>query len=385
MKTPVFIVDAVRTPRARRKGKYSKIHPVDLLTYPLNALILRNNIDPAIVDDVSVGCVTQTQEQGWCIGRSAVLAAGWPITVPASTVNRLCGSGLQAIFNIASGIQSGSLNGIGVAAGVEHMTRVPMFSDTGGEASVFLTQRHPDIVQQGLACERIIKKYKFSREVLDAFSASSHKKSAVAREKGFFKTSLVGVPYTDDAGNSLVLEHDDNIRPESSVQTLSALKNVFAEGGALTAGNSSAIVDGAAAALLADEATIKKLSLKVRGEIVSVAAIGSDPNLMLTGPVAASRRALSSAGLTVDDIDLWEINEAFAPIPLLTIQELGLDPQKVNVNGGAIALGHPLGATGIILANTALDELHRCNKKYAVITMCIGLGMGIAMVIKSIR
>lgn len=383
MKTPVFIVDAVRTPRARKKGKFSRIHPVDLLTYPLNALIQRNNIDPAVVDDVSVGCVTQTLEQGWCIGRSAVLAAGWPITVPASTVSRLCGSGLQAIFNIAAGIQSGALNGIGVAAGVEHMTRVPMFSDTGGEPSKFLAQHHPYIVQQGFACERIVKKYKFSREVLDAFSAASHQKSAAARERGFFKNSLVSVPYTDDAGNSLVIEIDDNIRPESTVQTLSGLKNVFAEDGVLTAGNSSAIVDGASAALLADEATVKNLSLKVRGEILSVAAIGSDPNLMLTGPVAASRRALASAGLAVSDIDLWEINEAFAPIPLLTMQELGLDPQKVNVNGGAIALGHPLGATGIMLTNMALDELHRTNKKYAVITMCIGLGMGIAMVVKS--
>lgn len=379
----VFIVDAVRTPRARRKGKFSGVHAVDLMTYPLNALISRTKIDPARVEDVIFGCVTQTQEQGWCVARAGVLAAGWPITVPATTVNRLCGSGQQATNFAAMGIQSGSY-GLAVGGGLEHMTRVPMFSDCGGAESPLLKKHHPDLVQQGVAAEILSEEYKLTRAQLDEYAFNSQMKAAKAREEGRFKKSVVPVTFTDEAGQSQTLDFDDNIRPETTIEGLAGLKTVFKQNGVITAGNASAIVDGAAAILLADESKMKEFSLKPRARVVSMAAVGSPPRIMLTGPISASEKALQMAGLKKDQIDLWEINEAFAPVPLVTIQQLGIDPTRVNVNGGGISLGHPLGATGAMLIGTALDELERSGKKLALITMCIGLGMGIATVIERV-
>ncbi len=378
-----YIVDAVRTPRARRKGKFTTVHPLDLMTYPLTEITKRNNLDPTHVEDVILGCVTQVGEQGWCAARAAVLAAGWPITVPATTINRLCGSGQQATNFGAAGVQAGHY-GLVVTGGLEHMTRVPMFSDGGGEKSPMLLKHHPDLVDQGLSAEMIAEEYKLSREEIDSFALSSQQKAKVAIDEKRFSKSLVPVPYTDEDGNQHTLTTDDNPRPETTLDGLAGLRTVFKEDGVITAGNASAIVDGAATLLLASEKKAAELSLKPRARIVAMTQIGSPPKIMLTGPIEASKQVLARAGLKAEDIDLWEINEAFAPVPLITISEVGIDPQKVNVNGGAIALGHPLGATGAILMGTALDELERTNGKYALITMCIGLGMGIATIIERV-
>lgn len=378
-----FIVDAVRTPRARRKGKFSSVHPVDLLTYPLNALVKRNNIGPEQVEDVLVGCVTQTLEQGWCVGRASVLAAGWPISVPATTINRLCGSGQQAVNFAAGSIQGGQYDLV-VAGGLEHMTRVPMFSDSGGEESPLLKHHHPDLVQQGMAAEILSEQFGISREQADDFAYLSQVHAKKAILEGRFQKSVVPVPYTDETGARRFLEVDDNPRTDTTIEALNSLKTVFKEGGIITAGNASAIVDGAAALLLGSEDALKQHNLKPRARIVSQSVVGSEPRVMLTGPIEATRVALKRAGLMPHHIDLWEINEAFAPVPLLTMREIRIDATRVNVNGGGIALGHPLGATGAMLVGTALDELERSGKRYALVTMCIGLGMGIATVIERV-
>jgi acetyl-CoA acetyltransferase family protein len=377
-----YIVDTARTPRARRKGKFAGIHPADLLTFPLNALVSRNKVDPKLIDDVLVGCVTQTLEQGWCIGRAGVLAAGWPFTVPATTINRLCGSGQQAVNFAASSILAGTYH-LAIGSGVEHMTRVPMFSDCGGEESPFLKKFHPDLVQQGVAAELLAEQYKISRQDADDFALRSQQLAKAAIDQGRFNRSLIEVPYVDEAGTQQMARTDDNPRPETTAAALAGLKTVFKpEGGIITAGNASAIVDGAAAVLVASETALKQHNLKPRARIVSQSAIGSPPRVMLTGPIEASRQALSKAGLKVQDIDVWEINEAFAPVPILTLRELEIDPSKVNVNGGGISLGHPLGATGAMLIGMAIDELERSSRRYALVTMCIGLGMGIATVLE---
>lgn len=382
--TTAYIVDAVRTPRARKKGKFAGIHPVDLLTFPLNALVSRNKVDPSTVEDVLVGCVTQTLEQGWCVGRAGVLAAGWPFTVPATTINRLCGSGQQAVNFVASGILAGTYQ-LAIGGGLEHMTRVPMFSDCGGEESPFLKKHHPDLVQQGVAAELLAEQFKISRDDADAFALRSQQLAKQAIDQNRFAKSLVAVPYRDEAGAEATLSIDDNPRPETTREALAGLKTVFKpEGGIITAGNASAIVDGAAAVLLASEAALKAHHLTPRARIVSQAAIGSPPRVMLTGPIEASKQALAKAGLKSEQIDLWEINEAFAPVPIMTIRELHIDPERVNVNGGGISLGHPLGATGAMLLGTAVDELERTKGRYALVTMCIGLGMGIATVLERV-
>jgi acetyl-CoA C-acetyltransferase len=377
-----FIVDAVRTPRAKKKGRFSNVHPTDLLTYPLNALIERNSITPDSIDDVLVGCVTQTLEQGWCIGRAAVLAAGWPHTVPATTINRLCGSGQQAVNFAASGIKAGTYD-LAIGSGVEHMTRVPMFSDCGGADSPLLMKHHPDLVQQGLAAEILAKEFNISRTDADTFALSSQMRAKIAAGEGRFSKSLVPVPYKDENGDEQILAVDDNPRHETTIDGLAGLRTVFKEeGGIITAGNASAIVDGAAAVLLASSQALKRYNLVARAQIRAQVAIGSPPRIMLTGPLEASKQALDRAGLAVQDIDVWEINEAFAPVAIMTMRELGLDSDRVNINGGGISLGHPLGATGAMLIGTALDELERQDKQFALITMCIGLGMGIATVIE---
>jgi acetyl-CoA acyltransferase len=378
-----YIIDAVRTPRARRKGKFSSVHPVDLLTYPLKSLVHRTKIDSGRVEDVLIGCVTQTGEQGWCVGRTGTLAAGWPFSVPSTTINRLCGSGQQALNFAANGIESGEYELV-VAGGLEHMTRVPMFSDCGGEESSFLKQHHPDLVQQGPAAEILSEEFKISRLQADEFALRSQLNAKRAMDEGRFAKSVIPVEYRTEQGECLTLDRDDNPRPETTLEALAALKTVFKADGIITAGNASAIVDGAAAILVAGETAIKEHSLTPRARIVAHRAIGSPPRIMLTGPIEASRQALERARLSVSDIDLWEINEAFAPVPIMTIRELGIDPDKVNVNGGGIALGHPLGATGAILLGTAVDELERSGGRYALVTMCIGLGMGIATILERV-
>jgi acetyl-CoA C-acetyltransferase len=384
MTTQAFILDAVRTPRAKRKGKFSSVHPVDLSTYPLNAIVERNNIDPAAINDLAMGCVTQAGEQSWCVARQVVLAAGWPISVPGTTINRLCGSGQQAVNFISMGIQAGHYD-LAIGGGVEHMTRCKMFSDMGGEESALIKKHHPDLVQQGPAAELLASEFKLSKETIDEFALGSQMKTKTAQEENRFEKSLIPVPFTAEDGTQDTLSVDENPRPGTTMEALAGLKTVFDEdNGVITAGNASAIVDGAAMVLLGSEAKAKELDITPRARIVATSVIGSPPRIMLTGPIEASKQVLQRANLKVDDIDLWEINEAFAPVPLVTINEVGIDPARVNVNGGAIALGHPLGATGAMLIGTAVDELERQQKKYAVVTMCIGLGMGIATVIERV-
>ena len=378
-----YIVDAVRTPRARRKGKFSKVHAVDLLTYPLNAVVSRARVSSGLVQDVLIGCVTQTQEQGWCVGRAAVLASGWPISVPATTINRLCGSGQQAVNFAAVSVESGHYDLV-VAGGLEHMTRVPMFSDAGGEESPLLKHHHPDLVQQGIAAEILSQEFAISRKDADEFAYLSQVNAKRALEEGRFKRSVIPVPFVDEQGIGQIIDGDDNPRLDTTLTGLQGLKPVFKEDGIITAGNASAIVDGAAAVLIASEGSIKKHSLKPRARIVAQSVVGSPPRVMLTGPIEATRQVLAKAGLQPHQIDVWEINEAFAPVPILTMREIGIDPTKVNVNGGGISLGHPLGATGAILIGMAVDELERTSQRYALITMCIGLGMGIATIVERV-
>lgn len=378
-----YIIDAVRTPRARRKGKYASVHPVDLLSLPLQAVVERQEISPETLDDVAAGCVTQTQEQSWCIARGAILAAGWPHTIPGATINRLCGSGQQAVNFIASSIAAGTYD-LAIGAGVEHMTRAPMFSDGGGEESPGIAKHYPGLVNQGLAAETVAKEFSLSRQALDEYSLASQQRAAAALEAGHFEKSLIPVPYVDEEGKEHILIKDDTVRGDSTLEGLGSLKTVFDENGVITAGNASAIVDGAAAVLLAGEKAMQVHGLKARAKIVASQVVGSEPKIMLTGPIAASQKVLARAGLAVSDIDIWEINEAFAPVPLAVMQTLKLPHEKVNVHGGGISLGHPLGATGAMLVGTAVDELERIDGQFALITMCIGLGMGIATIIERV-
>ncbi len=372
------IVEAVRTARGRRKGALSEIHPVDLLARTLNGAIERASVKPQDVDDVVMGCVTQVGEQGFNIARGAVLAAGLPVEIPGTTVNRFCGSGLQAVNFGAQAVMSGSAQLV-IAGGVEHMTRVPMGSDAvggDGPASPGLTEFWPNLVPQGLSAEMIAAKWGYTRRQLDEFAAGSQRKAANAIERGFFTREILPVKLGDK-----VFDRDEHARPGTSADTLAALKPSFKEDGVLHAGNSSGIVDGAAAVVVASKARARTLGLKPRARIVSMAVAGSDPVLMLTGPIPASRKALAQADLGIGDIDVFEINEAFAPIPILVASELGIPMERVNPNGGAIALGHPLGATGAILLASALHELERTGQRRALITLCIGYGMGIATII----
>jgi len=373
-----IIVDAVRTARGKRKGALAALHPVDLLARTLTGALDRVGVNPEDVDDVIMGCVTQVGEQGMNIARGAVLAAGLPVEVPGTTVNRFCGSGLQAVNFGAQAVVSGAAQLV-VAGGVEHMTRVPMGSDAaGGEgpASPGLLEHWPDLVPQGLAAEMIATKSGYTRRQLDEFAVSSQQKAANAIERGWFSREILPLKLGDRT-----FDRDEHPRPGTTVDTLAALTPSFKEDGVLHAGNSSGIVDGAAAVVIASKGRARSLGLKPRARIVSMAVAGSDPVLMLTGSIPAARNALAKAELKVDDIDLFEINEAFAPIPILVAQELGIPMEKVNPNGGAIALGHPLGATGAMLLAAALYELERTGQRRALITLCIGYGMGIATVI----
>jgi len=373
-----YIIDACRTARGRRKGSLSEVHPIDLFCVPLNAIVKRVGVDPKDVDDVVVGCVTETGEQGTNIARSAVLAAGWPIEVPGVTLNRFCGSGQQAVNFAAQAIKAGAQDLV-VAGGVENMTRVPMGADMGPLPPSLLEKYN--LIPQGLSAEMIAEQWNFSREQIDEFALGSQQKAWRAIQEGRFKKSIVPVDVSRN-GERKRFDTDEHVRPQSTLEGLMALQPSFRPDGKITAGNSSGIVDGAAVVLLASEKKVKELQLKPRGRIVDQVIVGSEPVIMLTGPIPATQKILKRTGMRIDDIDLIEINEAFAPVPLCVMQETGMDPEKVNVNGGAIALGHPLGATGAMLIGTLLDELERQNKRYGLSTMCIGIGMGIATIIE---
>jgi acetyl-CoA acetyltransferase family protein len=382
--TQAVIVDAVRTARGKRKGSLAGTHPMDLAAHVLKAALRRTGIDPLLVDDVVMGCVTQVGEQGLNIARGAVLAAGMPIEVPANTVNRFCGSGLQAVNYAAMQIASGQAE-IAIGGGVESMTRVPMGSDADGPGegpmAPSLLARFPNLVPQGLSAEMIAERWKLSRGRLDEFAMASQQKAGHAIRQGYFQREIEAIIVTGADGQPRAFEIDEHCRPGTTMEALSALNPVFKEDGVIHAGNSSGMVDGAAAVVLASEKRARSLGLKPRARIISTAVAGSDPVLMLTGPIPSTQKALQRAGLRTADIDLWEVNEAFAPVPIVVGQELGIRLDRMNVNGGAIALGHPLGATGAILLATLLNELERRDLRYGAATLCIGYGMGVTTVI----
>ena len=408
-----YVIDAVRTPRGRGKagkGALSRIHPQELFAQTLNALAARGAVAPGDVDDVVAGCVSQVGEQGANLARNAVLTAGWPLQVGATTVNRFCGSGLQAINFAAMATASGAMD-LAVAGGVESMSRVVMGSDGGGTDGNNLHLRSKIFqVPQGISADLIATLEGISREEVDEVALRSHRGAARAMEEKRFARSLVTV--VDPVTGQAALDREEGPRPDTTLEGLAKLAPSFAAMGALpvgphgetlddmaragypgaaggirhvhTAGNSSGLADGAAAVAIASEKWIKERGVKARARIRAVATIGSDPVLMLTAPAPAAEKALKMAGMTAADIDVWEINEAFAAVVLQTVRKLGIDMDKVNVNGGAIALGHPLGATGAVLLGTAVDELERSNKSTALVVLCIGGGQGIATILERV-
>jgi acetyl-CoA acetyltransferase family protein len=382
-----YIVDAVRSPIGRRGGSLSEIRADELAAQVLNGLVDRLDVDAAEIEDVQMGCVTQVGEQALNVGRQAVLVAGWPETVCASTVDRQCGSSLQAAFNGASAIQAGHLDVV-VAAGVEHMTRVPMGSNLGdlgwGAVNEKIGERWP-IVPQGISAEVIAEEWGLTREALDACSYESHRRAVAAIDEGRFDHEVVPVEVA--AGGAAVLfAVDETPRRDTSLEKLAALQPAFKTDGVVTAGNSSSIVDGSAAMLLAGEEAVERLGVEPRARFVSFGLSGVDPYRMLHGNPEACARALAKAGLTWDDISVIEVNEAFASVVLQFLADTGLEERwqagDVNPNGGGISLGHPLGATGARITATLLAELDRRDERYGIATMCIGQGQAIASVVE---
>ena len=377
--TDAVIVDAVRTPIGKRGGALKDIRPDDLAAYVLRSITERTGIRPALVDDVILGCVTQTDEQGTNIARIAALLAGFPDTVPGTSVNRQCGSGQQAVNFGAMEVLTGTSD-IVIAGGVESMSRVPMGADMGTLNDKLLAKY--EVVPQGISADLIADKYGITREQMDEFSLWSHRKAVKAIDEGRFKNEIVPVAVLDEAGSKRLFDTDEHPRRNTTLEKLASLPAAFRADGRITAGNSSGINDGAAAVLVTTDEKADELGLEPRARIVAMAQVGVDPVLMLEGPIPASKKVLKKAGFEIDDIALWEINEAFASIPLMTIKTLGIDPGRVNVNGGAIALGHPLGATGARLITTLLNELEKRKARYGLSTLCIGFGQGIATVIE---
>lgn len=381
------IVEAVRTPMGRRNGRLKEWHPVDLMGEVLSALVKRAGIDAGLVDDVIIGCVMQVGEQSLNIGRNAVLAAGFPETVPGTTVDRQCGSSQQAIHFAAQGVLSGAYD-IAIGGGVEVMTRVPMGSNSSGPGVPFgprMVKRYDNgLVHQGISAELLAKKWEISREELDAFSLESHRRAAQATAEGRFRSQILPIEVTNEDGTTSIFDKDEGIRPDTSLEKLASLKPSFRPDGMITAGNSSQISDGAAAVLIMERETAERLGLRPRARFVSFALAGADPIFMLTAPIPATAKVLRKAGMTLDQIDLVEINEAFASVPLAWKRETGADMSKVNVNGGAVAVGHPLGASGARLTTVLLNELERSGGRFGLQTICEGGGLANAMIIERI-
>ncbi len=397
-----MIFDAVRTPRGKGKkdGSLHEVKPVDLLAGLLVKLQKRLGFDPAALDDVVMGVVSPIGEQGSVIAKTAALKAGWDFRVAGMQINRFCASGLEAVNLAAQKVASG-WEDLVVAGGVESMSRVPIGSDGGAWAQDPATNFATGFVPQGIGADLIATLGGWGRDDVDRYALTSQQRAAAAQAEGRFDRSVIAV---DDEIGLPVLERDEFLKPRTTLEGLAQLKPAFAEMGAMgfdavalarypqveriahvhTAGNASGIVDGAAAVLIGREAKGRELGLMPRGRIVATALSGADPTIMLTGPMPATRKALAKAGLTVDDIDLFEVNEAFAAVPMRFMREMGVPHEKVNVNGGAIALGHPLGATGAMLLGTLLDELERRRLKRGLITLCVGGGMGIATIIERI-
>jgi acetyl-CoA acyltransferase len=388
--TTAVIVDAVRTPGGRRNGKLRGWHAVDLAAEPLRALAERNDLDPALVDDVIMGCVMQVGEQALNIGRNAVLAAGYPESVPSTTIDRQCGSSQQALHFAAQGVMAGAYDVV-IAAGVEHMTHTPMGSsvvrDLGFPFGPKMMERYAErggLVSQGISAEMIADQWELSRQDLDAFGARSQQLAARATAEGRFEREILPLAVKDDEGaaTSDVISTDEGVRPDTTAEVLANLKPAFKPDGKVTAGNSSQITDGAAAVLIMSEEKANALGLTPRARFHAFALAGVDPVTMLTGPIPATRSVLEKAKMTIDDIDLVEINEAFASVVLAWEKELHADMDRVNVNGGAIAIGHPLGCSGAKLMCTLLNELERTGGHWGLETMCEGGGMANATIIE---
>ena len=400
--TEAMVFDAIRTPRGKGKkeGSLYEVKPISLLTGVLKELQKRHDLDTSQVDDVVMGCVTPVGEQGSCIAKTAALAAGWDWRAAGVQLNRFCASGLEAVNIAAQKVRSG-WEDLVVAGGVESMSRVPLGADRGAWACDPETSFTTGFVPQGIGADLIATLEDFSREQVDAFALRSQQRAAAAREAGRFKRSLVPV---EDAIGCTVLDHDEYIRPQTTTEGLASLKASFEGVGAMgydavairrypqverirhvhTAGNSSGIVDGAAAVLIGSEEKGKALGLAPRARIVATALSGADPTIMLTGPMPAARKALAKAKMKIEQIELFEVNEAFAVVPMKFMKELHLSDEIVNVNGGAIAMGHPLGATGAMILGTLIDELERRGLRYGLVTLCVGGGMGICTIVERI-
>jgi acetyl-CoA acyltransferase len=384
MMREAVIVEAVRTPVGKRKGTLQHIRPDDLAAIVLKEVVQRAGISAEQVEDVIMGCVTQSGEQAGDIGRVAALIAGFPNKVPGTTIDRQCGSSQQAVHFASQAILSGDMD-IVIAAGVENMSRVPMGSNyQEAPLSEELKKRH-EIIHQGLSAERIAKKWSFSRDQLDQFSLESHEKAVLAQQEGRFKNEIVPVEVTLPDGSTVTLREDEGPRKDTSREKLSSLQPSFDKDGVIHPGNSSQISDGAGAVLIMSREKAEALGLKPRAKISTRVVVGSDPTLMLTGPIPATDLALKKAGLSINDIDVFEVNEAFSSVPLAWLEETEADPQKLNPNGGAIALGHPLGASGVRLMISMLHELERTGGRTGLQTMCEGHGMANATIIERIE
>jgi len=374
------IVEAVRTPIGRRNGKLKDIHPVVLGSLVLKEVVKRADVEPSLVDDVVFGCVSQAGEQSLNVGRNAWLTSGFPFTTPATTVDRQCGSSQQALHFAASLIQSGVCD-VTIAGGVESMSRVPMGSNALSPGTPFPPELMElyDLVPQGISAELMARKYGISRKAMDEFSVESHHRADNATEKGYFKSQVMPVEISN--GQVEIFARDEGIRANASYEATSALQPAFNPEHSITAGNASQISDGAAAVLLMSLEKAKELGLKPRARIRAMAVVGTDPVLMLEGPIPGTAAVLKRAGLDLKSIDLFEVNEAFASVVLAWQKETGADLEKTNVNGGAIAVGHPLGASGAILMTRLLHELERRGGRYGLETMCCGGGLGTATII----
>ena len=386
----VYVVAAVRTPIGKFRGALAGVRADHLGAHALNELITRAGVEAGQIDDVIFGNVTQIGEQSANIARTSLLGAGWPVTIPAMTVDRKCGSSEAAIHIGAAQIAAG-LSDLVVAGGAEAMSRVPMGSNRAihGEAFGWMVSERYELTSQGEAAERIADKYGFDRDALDDFAAESHRRAAAATDAGYFRAETVSVPVGDLAekdweGPRDTLDADQTIRRDTSREKLSTLKTSFRENGRVTAGNASQISDGAAVVLLASEAAVKKYGLTPLARIKSATVVGADPVMMLEGPIAASQKAAALAGLSFDDIALFEVNEAFASVPLMWMQQTGVGADRLNVNGGAIALGHPLGATGARLATSLIHELGRTGQKYGLQAICCAGGLATATVYENL-
>lgn len=379
------IVEAVRSPVGKRNGALSGVHPSELSAQVLNGLVQRAGIDPGLVDDVIWGCVMQAGEQALDIARTAVLTAGWPETVPGVTVDRQCGSSQQSLHFAVAGVVAGHYDVV-VAGGVESMSRVPMGSSlaSGGHPypEAFLTRYDNKSPNQGVGAEMIAEQWGLSRTALDEFSVGSHEKAAAAQDSGAFKDQIVGINVTDADGNKATVLEDGGIRRGGTVEGLAKLKPAFKEDGVIHAGNSSQISDGSAALLITSAEKAKELGLKPIAKVHTAVLAGADPVIMLTAPIPATQKALAKSGLSVDQIGVFEVNEAFAPVPMAWLKDIGADESKLNPNGGAIALGHPLGGSGARILTTLLYHMRDNNIQYGLQTMCEGGGQANATILE---